>query len=305
MELITHSIENGTFCFKFSVLRQIYENRLHDLGIDIKEVNKGRFKQQVLEYFPNAQEQNDGKNTILIFEQGMQQMFKRSIQESDYQEDALILMKAAKIVRNEIFTSSWFNFNGEFPSGCQQESVPTSLKILVNMLLRGGDILDQASTDSQACLTILIAFMFNSSFIQTCLTVVQTILFNCKKAAVDVKKEVSTVKIRHSLNHEPPLPLYLGLNVHILTRSKKLITELHNLGLSVSYNRVLQVENQMAIAVCEDIKNKGIVCPAQLRKGLFTVGALDNLDHNPSSTTAKGSFHGTGIIWCDQFLVRQ
>ena len=37
------------------------------------------------------------------------------------------------------------------------------------------------------------------------------------------------------------------------------------------------------------------MCPAQLRKGLFTIGALDNLDHNPSSTTAKGSFHGTAI----------
>ena len=35
--------------------------------------------------------------------------------------------------------------------------------------------------------------------------------------------------------------------------------------------------------------------PAQLKKGLFTVGALDNLDHNPSSTTTVGSFHGTGI----------
>ena len=27
----------------------------------------------------------------------------------------------------------------------------------------------------------------------------------------------------------------------------------------------------------------------------FTVGALDNLDHNPSSTTARDSFHGMGI----------
>ena len=35
--------------------------------------------------------------------------------------------------------------------------------------------------------------------------------------------------------------------------------------------------------------------PTQLRHGLFTAGALDNLDHNPSSTTAKDSFHGTGI----------
>jgi len=32
-----------------------------------------------------------------------------------------------------------------------------------------------------------------------------------------------------------------------------------------------------------------------LNCGLFTVGALDNIDYNPSSTTAQGSFHGTGI----------
>ena len=32
-----------------------------------------------------------------------------------------------------------------------------------------------------------------------------------------------------------------------------------------------------------------------MRKGLFTVGALDNLDYNPPSTTAQGSFHGTAI----------
>ena len=42
-------------------------------------------------------------------------------------------------------------------------------------------------------------------------------------------------------------------------------------------------------------KKIGIVVPAWLRRGLLTVGALDNLDYNPSSTTALGSFHGTGI----------
>ena len=39
----------------------------------------------------------------------------------------------------------------------------------------------------------------------------------------------------------------------------------------------------------------GVVCPLNLNYGLFTVGALDNIDYNPSSTTAQGSFHGTGI----------
>jgi hypothetical protein len=28
---------------------------------------------------------------------------------------------------------------------------------------------------------------------------------------------------------------------------------------------------------------------------VFTTAAVDNIDHNPSSTTSKSSFHGTGI----------
>lgn len=277
-ELVTHiesSVKSGTFCFKFSALRQMYTNRLDDLGVN-KEINKVRFKKQVLRYYPTAKEQSDGKNVCLVFEQGMQKMLKShqaAENQSDHQEDVETLMKAANIVRNEIFPSSWFKFNASFPPECQQQSVPTTLKLLVTMLLKG----NQDFTESQACLTIS-----------------QTILFNCKKAC-DSKNANSSMKSRHSLNYEPPLPLYIGLNIHTQTRCKKLIMEMYELGLSISYDRVLQLENQLANAVCDDIDKKGIVCPTQLRKGLFTVGALDNLDHNPSSTTAKDSFHGTGI----------
>ena len=64
------------------------------------------------------------------------------------------------------------------------------------------------------------------------------------------------------------MPLYLGLNIHTQTRSKKLIMKLHELGLSVNYNRVLQLENQIAFAVREDFRKKGVVCPTQLHKVL-------------------------------------
>ena len=37
------------------------------------------------------------------------------------------------------------------------------------------------------------------------------------------------------------------------------------------------------------------VCPPNLLRGLFTAGAINNIDYNTSSTTATGSFHGTGI----------
>ena len=139
------------------------------------------------------------------------------------------------------------------------------------MLLNGSSIKDQDSAESQSSLSIS-----------------QAILFNCRKKSVKTSS-------RHSKIFEPPLPLYIGLKVHTQTRSKKLISELYQLGLSVSYDRILELEKQIASSLCEQTNEIGLVCPRQLKHGLFTAGALDNLDHNPSSTTAKDSFHGTGI----------
>ena len=38
-----------------------------------------------------------------------------------------------------------------------------------------------------------------------------------------------------------------------------------------------------------------MLSPPQLKGGLFTTAAVDNIDHNSSSTSAHDSFHGTGI----------
>ena len=63
---IENCVEDGTFCFKFSVLHQLYEKRVHHLGVE-KETNRSRLKEKVLAHFPQAQEQSDGKNKILVF----------------------------------------------------------------------------------------------------------------------------------------------------------------------------------------------------------------------------------------------
>ncbi len=62
------------------------------------------------------------------------------------------------------------------------------------------------------------------------------------------------------------------------------------MGLGINNKHVLQMENNLAHAVTEKYHTEGIVCPMKFRKGLYTVGAIDNLDHNPSSQTAKDSF---------------
>ena len=203
----------------------------------------------------------------------MQNMLKEALRKRDFSEDAITLAKAATIIQNDVFNHQCLQFNGSFSPGCQQNSLPSSLKSLVSLILNGPNLKDQDKCEPQVCLTVS-----------------QVILFNMKKKSSD-----SVVKTRHILDREPPLPIYVGLSIHHMTRSKKLIQQLYQVGVCVSYDRVLELEDWIASSVCERFEEDGVVTPACLQKGLFTVGVLDNLDHNPSSTTAVDAFHGTGV----------
>ena len=80
--------------------------------------------------------------------------------------------------------------------------------------------------------------------------------------------------------------------IHTKTRKRELVDQLFDLGLSVSYDRVLEISTELGNKVCHYYQTQKAVCPPQLKCGLFTT---DNTDHNPSSTSARDSFHGTGI----------
>ena len=66
-------------------------------------------------------------------------------------------------------------------------------------------------------------------------------------------------------------------------------------GLCISYDRLLSISTGVANSVCAKYEDDGIVCPPKLSNHLFTTAAVDNIDHNPSSTTSMDSFHGTSI----------
>ena len=56
------------------------------------------------------------------------------------------------------------------------------------------------------------------------------------------------------------------------------------------------MERVLAQNLCKQFREENIVCPPSLRKELYTVAAIDNIEHNPSTTTAAGCKHGTSII---------
>ena len=85
---------------------------------------------------------------------------------------------------------------------------------------------------------------------QACLTIYQLILFNAKKRQPE-NQDNQGMCSRHSSDREPPLPIYLGCSIHVFSRSRKLMSLLHRLGLSISYARVLELEDWIANAACD------------------------------------------------------
>ena len=78
-----------------------------------------------------------------------------------------------------------------------------------------------------------------------------------------------------------------------------MVDKLFNLGLSISYDRVLRLSAKMGNSVCQFLHVERVVCPSMLKSNTFTTAAVNNIDHNPSATMAKDSFHETEIslIW--------
>ena len=171
-------------------------------------------------------------------------MLKEALKKRDYSEDALILAKAATIIRNDTFRHECFKFDGNFPSKCQENSIPSSLKSLISLIYNGPNLKDQDKEESHACISVG-----------------QLIVFNMKKST-----STAGTKERHTLDREPPLPIYIGLNLHQQTRCKKLIMQLYCMGISISYDRVLDLEDRIAASVCEQCDEDGVVSPICLKK---------------------------------------
>ena len=116
----------------------------------------------------------------------------------------------------------------------------------------------------------------------TCSTFYCTIMkFNSVKHK---RKQTTTVTdsvcVRHSCAMETPVPIYIGLMLHAHTRKKELVDKLYNLGMSISYDRVLRLSAQMGNNICEQFNRDHVVCPPSLRGNLFTSAAVDNKFYN-------------------------
>ena len=83
--------------------------------------------------------------------------------------------------------------------------------------------------------------------------------------------------------------------IHLKTRKKGLIEKLADCGLSVPYKYVMDIQPTITKQLCKLYNESGSGCPPRLQDCIFNFAAIVNLDYNPTSTTARKSFHVTSI----------
>jgi hypothetical protein len=261
---------------KLTDLVNLYSDRLEQLGTHVY-VHSTRLKDRILSYFPDMDAHKQGRDTVLVCNEDVGAALGKACG-NDTDNEAVHLARAANIVRRDMFKMKQ-NFSGSFNVNCQEESVPVSLLELVSMVLYGPNITAQSSSVSMP---------------QPALTLAQLLMFN----SMVRQREIATTSrstSRHSQDRETPLPIYLGIMIHTKTRKRALVDTLFDLGLCISYDRVLDISTELGEKICHHYESENAVCPPALKGGLFTTAAVDNIDHNPSSTSAHDSFHGTGI----------
>lgn len=259
--------------FKLSDLLKLYTDRLRNLGVEVTgRIHSSDLKDRILANVPGIRAYKQGRDILLSYDDDVGfALMHSSVDNCD--DEAICLAKAAQIIRRDMLGMQ-ATFDGSFSKDCQEQAVPKSLVALVGMIMDGPNIINKETEKvRQATLTMAQLLQHNSY----------------------VKRHPGSTGTHHNKNRETPLPIYLGMMIHAHTRKRELVDTLFHLGLSISYDRVLDISMDMAIAAANQYENDGVVCPLILRDGLFTTAAVDNIDHNPSSNTALDSFHGTGI----------
>ena len=133
--------------------------------------------------------------------------------EYDSDDDAVHLAKAAQIIRRDIFKTPR-SFSGTFSPKCQEESLPTSLLTLINLILVGSNIQKHSTTEDVTKASSL--------------AISQLLICNSVKRSRD--KNTAIVS-RHIREKECPLPIYLALKIHGETRKRSLVDAFFNIGL--------------------------------------------------------------------------
>ena len=254
-------------------LTSLYDNRLAAHGFPHIKCNTTRLREEIESMIPDIKSvMNKNRSWSLVFDEDLSDVI--SEMKDNTSTEVSILFKAAKILRKDCLRLKQ-TFTGSFSeSNSESVELPTTLSSFLHTLLEGSDILQEPSNKSKIVTSIGHQIIYNSVG----------------------RKSSNPERIpRHIRDRETPSVIYMAMKLYLKSGSKSVLDVMHQRGLCISYDRLLVLSTDIANSVIAHWENLGVVVPPQAVKNVFTTGAFDNIDHNPSSTTAKSALHGTCI----------
>jgi len=233
--------DNAPCVFTLHKLSNFYTEQIkrhHGLN---SQVNTTRLKERLIEIFPDFITVTQRRDVLLTFDEDVAYTLKQAIGSHD--ANAIHLMHTANSFAQKCFIVQ-LNLMDLFMTFLKNNSVPPTLLTLISMLLEGPG-------------------NFNSTNTQAALSIAQLIVSNAVKRARRTTNSDAHIRspiVRHSHSQEPPLPIYVGMMLHSATRKAKLVDKCYKLGLSVSYQCVMQLSNKMTNTVCASYRSQDLVC---------------------------------------------
>ena len=264
--VITHVIEKMTEDSGISIpvkeLNQMYVERLKEFGIE-EQCQTTRFAEKLVNAIPNLITTTVLSKLYVLRSEKVDELVDSHVKcPNSYLASLQLITHPIRVAISELKNS----FEGHYDGSSQVNSVPRILLLLIMLLIDGCTSMKPS---------------------QEALTVAQLITYHAKINRSKSKKQ------RHKKCQETPVMIYTGLKLFFLTRSRMLIDSLFKTGVSVSYDRVLEITKNMYHNLHKSYTEYGCFFPRLLKKYLFSVWLKDNVDVNPKANFVKSSYHGT------------
>ena len=200
-------------------LNVMYVDQLQSKGIREK-VNTTRFTKRLMDSIPELHSETVDNKIRLVFRRKVKELVGDYINSPD--EFFFAIRRVVGPLRKEIGKQS-NTFCGSFSDFTQFTSVPKSLLYFISALING------------FCTT-------DDNFSQETLSIAQIIMWNYRNSSRNTSTNNQIIKRSyHSKTRETPMMIYIALKIYSTSRSRTLIEMLFNLGLCISYDRVLEI----------------------------------------------------------------
>ena len=130
-ELLSHiddarNDESVAPILKLADLVKLYTARLEQLGVkQDSRLNSTKLKDRILSHFPDLSAHREGRDVLFAFSSDVGSALRKAC-DVDYDDEAICLARAAKIVRRDMLKTQ-SSFTGTFDQNCQVKSIPQSL----------------------------------------------------------------------------------------------------------------------------------------------------------------------------------